>query len=176
MIRHLELLERYLTSEFDQEKARKHMMHIYARFLAVAEAAIFLSVTPAAFIASSGCLLWMILTCIHILPRWRECGLKLWKFFLPLPIMAAVTILLMPFMIDGINKLFDNFVVFAKSPVTVILLIALVTMAYSLHNAEKADRPDITMKKRAVEAALVIYLAAFSIDTPLRSLIVRLIS
>ena len=168
MIRHLELLERYLTSEFDQAKARKHMMHIYLRIMVVEEIGILLGVTPFAFISSSVCLLWLILTMIHILPRWRECGLAVWKFFLPVPVMALVTVLMLPFIYKGINRLFDNFVVIAKNPLTVILLLVLGTMAYVYHNSERADRPDITVKKRIAQGLLAAYVGFFAIPGPLR--------
>ncbi len=175
MIKHLQLLELYLTTDYNIEKARKEMMYIYLRFLIVAEITALLSVTPIAFIASSGTLLWLILSSIHLVPRWKECKLKVMYYFLPLPIMLAVTAALMPVIAPVIKTLFDNFFIIARRPIMLIIPFVSAMVTYGLHNQEKYNTPRITVGKYACLIFTVLYCSVFAIENPLRSFFMRTI-
>lgn len=173
MIKHLQLLELYLGNAYDLEKARPHMRQLWFRFLIVAEIGIALTFTPAAFIASSFCLLWVIVVSVHLIPRWRECGYKVRKYFLPLLPMIVATAAIMPFLSPYVEQMWDNFTVVSRRPILLIIPIVFILLTYSLHNSEKYDTPKITVGKYICGAVTAAYFLAFALDTPLRDFLVR---
>ena len=173
MIKHLQLLELYLTNAYDLEKAKPHMRAVWIRFLIVTEIGIILTFTPAAFIASSCCLMWMVLVSIHLIPRWKECGFKVRYYFLPLLPMIIVTAVLLPFCLPLLESGWENFVVIAKNPLLLIGYVFLAFVGYGLHNTERWDTPEITKAKYIVTAATVLIALFFAIDNPLRDIVVN---
>ena len=173
MIKHIRLLELYLSTSYDIQKARKEIIAIYIRFLIVAELSFLLITTPAAFIAANGLLVWMILVSIFLIPRWKEAGFKLRYYFLPLIIMLLVTTALMPVISPYIGRGFENVVVLMKKPLFLIIPGFLLIIAYSLHNSEREDTPKITLAKRILLCVLLVYFLVFAISSPLRDWLVK---
>lgn len=172
LIKHLRLLELYLTTNFDQEKARKEMRSIYYRFLIVAELAFLLVTTAVAFIAINGLLAWLIIVSVHILPRWKECGYKLRMYFLPLIGLMAVTAVFLPLLAPVISKAFENFVVIVKKPILLIIFGFILVVAYGLHNSETENTPRVTFWKNVLIVFLLAFFLMFAVSNPIRSWIV----
>ena len=172
LIKHLRLLERYLTTEFDQEKARKEMRKLYYRFLIVAELAIMMITTPVAFIAINGLLAWLVIVSFHLIPRWKECGYKLRYYFLPLIGLMAVTALLLPLLKPVIGTAFENFVVIVKKPLLLIVFAVLVLITYGLHNSETEYTPRISLAKNILSVFIVLLFLLFAISNPVRTWII----
>ncbi len=173
MIKHLRLLELYLTTAFDIEKARMELRSLYYRFLFVAELAFLLVTTPMAFIAINGLLAWLIIVSIHLIPRWKECGYKLRYYFFPLLVLMAVTGVLLPLISPVTARMFENFVAIVKKPALIIAFAVTAFIAYGLHNSETENTPKISLAKRILYLLLLIFVLFFSIPNPLRSYIVN---
>jgi len=169
LIKHLRLLELYLTTNFDQEKARKEMRKIYYRFLIVAELAFLMVTTAVAFIAINGLLAWLIIVSVHILPRWKECGYKIRFYFLPLVGLMAVTAVFLPLLAPVISRGFENFVVIVKKPILLIAFGAVLVIAYGLHNSENENTPRVTFWKNVLIVFLLVFILLFAINNPLRT-------
>ena len=172
MIKHIRLLEAYLSTAYDKEKARKEANAIYFRFLIVAELAFLCITTAAAFIAVSALSVWLILVSIFLTPRWKEVGYKFRYYFLPLILMLLITTALMPVISPYIGAAFDNFVVLMKRPVFMAIPVIVLVIAYSLHNCEREDTPRITLAKRILTVVFFVYFLVFAISSPLRSFLV----
>lgn len=173
MIKHLRLLELYLTTSFDRDKARREMRCLYYRFLIVAELAFLLITTPIAFIAINGLLAWLIIVSVHLIPRWRECGYRLRFYFLPLLMLMAVTAVLLPLLSPVIAQMFENFVVIVKKPILLILFGVLVMITYGLHNSETENTPRVTLAKNILSIVILLCFLLFAVKNPLRSFIVN---
>lgn len=172
MIKHLRLLELYLTTSFDIDKARKEMRSLYYRFLIVAELAFLMVTTAVAFIAINGLLAWLIIVSVHLIPRWKECRYKLRYYFIPLIILMALTAVFLPLLSPVIARMFENFVVIVKKPILLILFGALAVITYGLHNSETENTPSVTLAKNILCIVMLVFFLIFAISNPLRSFIV----
>ena len=173
MIKHLQLLEMYLSDQYDVEKARVEMKHIYVRFLIIAEITLMLSVTPVAFIASAGTLMWLVLASIHLVPRWRECGFKVRSYFLPLLPMFLVTGVTLPIWGGAIGKMWENYFITGKRPVMMLFPFVMLLVTYGLHNQEEYNTPKITIGKYVCGGITGAYFLLFAVDNPVRDMIIR---
>ncbi len=168
----MQLLEMFLSEQYDVEKARVEMKHIYVRFLIIAEITVMLSVTPVAFIASTGTLMWLVLASIHLVPRWRECGFKVRSYFLPLLPMFLVTGITLPFWGRAIGKMWENFFILGKRPLMLIFPFVMLLVTYGLHNNEEYNTPRITAGKYICGGITAVYFLLFAVNNPLRDMII----